>query len=439
MKKTHIFSELFQLLIFVSFSVICGFIFENFIVSFLSWLILYILWKWLDYYQFYSWVNTPDKKKEEPILQGLFKQIAQRIIQHQETHEKARKKTAKILKIYQQSAQILPFGLLFLDANLKIIWHNKVALQLLNKTAADLKKSNVIEIINHKKFNKALESEEADRQIFISYPKGSDNKMELRLTRIDANSSMLVLKNMNHENDLYKSRKAFVSNASHELKSPLTVITGYLEMIHADANVSPEWHQAIEQSLIQANHMNKIISDLLNLSQLEHADKNELKSRQLNMPGLLNRLFNDIQKSDQKAHTFAAEIDSSLGLFADHSDITSLVMNLMHNAVVHSGEKTHIQLRWFLGEDGQACLSVADNGKGIPTKHIKHLTERFYRVDNSRVNHSESTGLGLAIVKHIISKYDTQLEINSEVGIGSEFIVRFPASLVRPLDAAVHA
>lgn len=431
--KKHILSELFQLCVFGSFGLVTGFIFGDYKTSFLLWILLYLLWKWLDYYQFYKWVNQPFNERNEPILQGLFKQIAARISQHHDSFDKARKKTADILKVYQRSAQLLPFGILLLDKGLNIVWHNKVALQLLGKTAEDIKNNNVASVIDHKKFNRVLQSEEFDQQIFISFPVDSDNKLELRLTRLDHQSSMLVLKGMNHENDLYKSRKAFVANASHELKSPLTVITGYLEMIHADESVNAEWQQAIEQSLIQANHMNHIISDLLNLSQLEHADKAEMNARQLDVPSLFNRLFNDIKKSDQASHTFSAEIDSSLGLFANDSDLTSLVMNLMHNAVVHSGSQTHIILKWYRNKTNMACFSVSDNGKGIPAQHIKHLTERFYRVDNSRANNIRSTGLGLSIVKHILSNYNAQLTINSDLGAGAEFVITFPASLVREL------
>ncbi len=137
-------------------------------------------------------------------------------------------------------------------------------------------------------------------------------------------------------------------------------------------------------------------------------------------------MFNDVKNSSHATkHQFTAQINSELLLEGNEAEITSVCLNLMRNAVIHTRKGTHVHVRWFKDAADQPNLWITDDGDGIDSKHIPHLTERFYRVDNSRDKNIQSTGLGLAIVKHICLKHQATFDIESKPGKGTTFKIKF--------------
>ena len=229
-------------------------------------------------------------------------------------------------------------------------------------------------------------------------------------------------------------RRDFVANASHELRSPLTVISGYLDALSDDEQVPPGWAKPVEQMQGQAKRMRKILGELLELSRLEGSSTVK-EEESVDVVAL----FESAQQAFE-GHANIADIvvkaDSKARLRGSTAEIETVVVNLLSNAARFTPTGGTITLTWRSGPVG-ADLIVSDTGEGIDPEFIPRLTERFFRVDKGRSRDDGGTGLGLAIVKHVLARHDAELIITSEPGEGSEFCCSFPASrvVVSPLVA----
>jgi len=225
---------------------------------------------------------------------------------------------------------------------------------------------------------------------------------------------------------LEQMRRDFVGNVSHEMRTPLTVISGYLETLvdHAD-ELPPKWRRAIETMAAQASRMEALITDLILLSRIETGE-HTVDDSLTDVDEMLHQICHDARAlSGDKGHTIDVNILDNRLLRGDESQLRSAFSNLVFNAVKYTPAGGRITVTWRTDRDG-AHLSVKDTGIGIDPIHIPRLTERFYRADPSRHKDTGGTGLGLAIVKHVLLNHDGNLEIRSRIGEGSEFTCHFP-------------
>jgi two-component system phosphate regulon sensor histidine kinase PhoR len=234
---------------------------------------------------------------------------------------------------------------------------------------------------------------------------------------------------------LEQMRKDFVANASHELRSPLTVISGYVDELAEDRTLAPEWREPVADMRRQAQRMREIVEDLLELSRLEAA-ADEAPLEPVDVPALLARLAHEARAVADGTPGFELDIDHGLLLRGDESELHSIASNLVSNAVKYTPVEGRVTIRWGR-EPGGARLTVQDTGIGIAPEHLPRLTERFYRVDRARARAKGGSGLGLSIVKHGLQRHGGRLEIASEEGQGSTFTAHFPArrALARPEPA----
>jgi two-component system phosphate regulon sensor histidine kinase PhoR len=219
-------------------------------------------------------------------------------------------------------------------------------------------------------------------------------------------------------------RKDFVANASHELRSPLTVITGYLDSLAEDTAIDSSWLGPIGEMRRQADRMGAIVNDLLELSKLESADK-EAGEEPVDVSGMLSLLRKEVLAQTRRPREFILKLDSNAKLAGEEAEIHSAFSNLIANAVKYTPPEGTIEVRWWTDSSG-GHFSVRDTGIGIPAEHIPRLTERFYRVDPGRARQRGGSGLGLAIVKHVLQRHGARLDIESEEGRGSRFTCHFP-------------
>ncbi len=417
--------EQVAVIIFIGLAIVSGLITGWWAFSFLVWLLVYIVWKAFEFRSFYTWYMKGASNKHVPGNHGVFEDITCKVLNNKKQTKEAQKRNKYLLQQFVTTAQALPFATLLLNNRFEIQWVNHIAQEILNINETDVD-SKIDNIIREPKFVHLLSTGKKDQEIKLPHSKDGDKSIQIRLIKINKYRYLMVARDISAQEALQKSRKAFVANASHELRTPLTVISGYLEMLQTSENMTEEWAVAIDQATEQANRMSKIIADMLKLSKIEHDRVIESEEKELAMPELLNGLFADIKNSvDAADHHLSAVIDSSLRIKGDASEITSICLNLMHNALIHTPAGTAITVRWFAA-NGEANYWVEDTGPGIDAKHIPHLTERFYRVDNSKARNHQSTGLGLAIVKHICLKHNARFEIESDAGNGSVFKVIFP-------------
>jgi two-component system phosphate regulon sensor histidine kinase PhoR len=238
--------------------------------------------------------------------------------------------------------------------------------------------------------------------------------------------ALLLAEDITAEYDLSQVRRDFVANASHELRTPVTVFTGYLETL---LDLAPEpltpYRPALEQMHQQAQRMRQIIDDLLTLSAIERCQRPQAEIS-VDMHVLMTQLSEEAQLLSQGRHQLTFEIRSTEGVLRDESVLHSVFSNLISNAIRYTPEGGKIWVRWYVKE-AQGIFEVQDTGIGIPREHLPRLTERFYRVDTARSRAQGGTGLGLAIVKHGLELHGGTLEVESTPQIGSCFKAVFPA------------
>ncbi|MFC3195308.1 phosphate regulon sensor histidine kinase PhoR [Marinicella sediminis] len=412
--------------LFILLAVISGIITGFWAWSLLAWLLIYISWKIIEFKTFYDWYMHGASNQYVPANHGVFEAITCQVIGNKNQTKETQKRNKHLIRQFVTTAQALPFATLLLNSRFEIQWVNQIAQEILNINVSDIN-TKIDNIIREPAFVNLLKNDKKDQEIKLAHSSNLDKSIHIRLIRISKDRYLMVARDISAQEALQKSRKAFVANASHELRTPLTVIAGYLEMLQASEHMTDEWSMAIDQAKDQASRMSKIIDDMLKLSRIEHDRVIESDDREIAMPELLNGLFNDLKNNPQaQQHHLQAEINSDLWISGDESEITSICLNLMHNGIIHTPPGTHISIRWYLKNE-EAIFEVRDDGPGIDPKHIPHLTERFYRVDNSKARNQHSTGLGLAIVKHICLKHNARFEITSEQGSGTTFEVTFPA------------
>jgi two-component system phosphate regulon sensor histidine kinase PhoR len=218
-------------------------------------------------------------------------------------------------------------------------------------------------------------------------------------------------------------RRDFVANVSHELRSPLTVIMGYLETLGEESDVPESWKRPISKMDQQARRMHEIVEDLLRLSKIEH-DPGGAPKKPVKVAEMLESIARDALKLRPDPPLIHIEAENGLALLGDYNELYSAFSNLVFNAVQYTFGDGDIHVRWYSNKDG-AHLEVSDSGEGIPAHHIPRLTERFYRIDKARSRKLGGTGLGLAIVKHVIMRHDGVLRIESQVHEGSTFSCDF--------------
>jgi len=216
------------------------------------------------------------------------------------------------------------------------------------------------------------------------------------------------------------------------LRSPLTVVSGYLDSLGDDAALDPSWAGPIGEMRRQAERMNAIVHDLLELSKLESADK-DAGEELVDVSGMLALIRKEVLALPVRPKDVILKLDSSAKLLGEEAEIHSVFSNLVANAVKYTPADGLIEIRWSVDTAG-GHLAVRDTGIGIAAEHIPRLTERFYRVDPGRARQHGGSGLGLAIVKHALQRHGARLEIQSEEGAGSTFTCHFPRRRIAEND-----
>lgn len=243
---------------------------------------------------------------------------------------------------------------------------------------------------------------------------------------VDERMAVIELINQTAEADISKAHTDFVANASHELRTPLAAILGYVETLREsgdslDSPTSQKFLGIIER---EGQRLQSLISDLMSLSRVE-AEKHDLPSDVHDFGTLAERAARDAAGSDRIHRIEFKQVKPAM-VQGDLQQLEQVVRNLVDNALKYGAADTVVKVVVDHSRDNQARISVIDQGEGISAENIPHLTRRFYRTDPGRSRASGGTGLGLAIVKHIVERHRGRLDISSEIGKGTEVVVRIP-------------
>jgi len=399
---------------------------------------IYVGWQLLNLYRLDRWLRLRSQI-DPPDLGGIWDDVVAQVVRLHRRKQYHKQRLVQLFREIRRSTAALPDGVIILSSQLDIVWFNRQAARLLGlKRPIDIG-LRVDNLIRTPEFIHYLHSEDFSLPIVIRPPVQIDLYLALQIVPYGAGQSLLLVRDVTRQMRLEAMRKDFVANASHELRTPLTVISGYLDTLADDPSIDAAWTGPIRDMRAQAQRMNAIIADLLELSRLEAAD-GEAPREPIEVPRLLERLYRDaLARSDRPQHVHL-ELESTYGLFGASQEIESAFTNLLVNALKYTLREGTVRMRWWVDEDG-AYFSVSDTGIGIPAEHLPRVTERFYRVDPGRSRGQGGSGLGLAIVKHALQRHDGLLEVQSVEGKGSTFTCHFPlARLWRPaVRAAANA
>jgi len=251
------------------------------------------------------------------------------------------------------------------------------------------------------------------------------------ISNIQSEQILLVFKDFTEVQKSQLIRSDFIANVSHNLKTPLVSIKGFLETIEDSAKDDPlSQKKFIEIMKLEANKMETLIEDLLTLSRIEQQE-HILINNKVNIKKIIEDVVVLISKRIKKKKiSLKVDLDEDQKfVIGDPEKLSILFLNLIDNAIKFSNPLKTIEIKILKVDEifkKFISISIIDEGIGINEEDIHRITERFFRAENTRKLKIEGTGLGLAIVKHIINQHGGELKIISKVGLGSEFIVRLP-------------
>ncbi|MFZ9035769.1 MAG: phosphate regulon sensor histidine kinase PhoR [Francisellaceae bacterium] len=309
-------------------------------------------------------------------------------------------------------------AVLIVDAGNNLMWFNDAAKHFL-RLKSDDHGSHISNVFNVPALSDYL-SEGKVSSVELPLPKHPDQMVSVILIPYGEHV-ILIAQDISYRHHVDRMRQDFVANVSHEMRTPLTVIQGYLEMMELEVvDQLPHWAPYIDQMNHQMSRLETLLEELLLLSRLQSHKLKDEELEEVDVPVMLARLIADMERLSNGRHVFRLEIEEGLKLKGNYKELMSCFANLLTNAVRYSPDGGEIEVGWYKDKTGRHFY-VQDQGIGIADKHIPRITERFYRVDKGRSRQTGGTGLGLSIVKHVLLRHKASLFIQSEPGKGSLF------------------
>lgn len=399
---------------------------------------LYLAWQLINLFRLDRWLRFRSRI-DPPNLGGVWGDVIGQVVRLHRRKQYHKQRLVQLYRELRRSTAALPDGVIILSSQREIVWFNRQAARLLGlKRPVDVG-LRIDNLIRTPEFVRYLHADDFTLPLIIRPPVHADLFLSLQLVPYGVGQYLLLVRDVTRQMRLEATRKDFVANASHELRTPLTVISGYLDVLADDHSIDETWAGPIRDMRAQAQRMNTIIADLLELSRLEASD-GEASREPVDVPRMLERLYRDALAGTERPRHVSLDLESDCGLFGSAQELESAFTNLLVNGIKYTLSDGTVRMRWWSDDEG-AYFSVIDSGIGIPAEHIPRLTERFYRVDAGRSRSRGGSGLGLAIVKHALQRHGGWLDVQSIEGKGSTFTCHFPQQRIwrTTLPAAASA
>ena len=289
--------------------------------------------------------------------------------------------------------------------------------EIFDKYNVDINLEKIIYLENWTSFEKKLNLEERSINLFFAPFKNEDERPD---------GLIVVIQDITEHVKLDSMRKRFVADVSHELKTPITSIMGYADTLLENEVDTETNKKFLERISNEASRMARLVSDLLTLSRYD-TSKVKLEKTEFDLGELVKYIFDgldlEMKKKNQIGECF---VTSNVPLvYADKNGIERVVLNILTNAIKYTPEGGTVKVYvGFVYND--AYIKIIDTGIGIPKEDLDKIFERFYRVDKARTREMGGTGLGLSIAKEILDQNNSMIDIKSEVGKGTEVVIRIP-------------
>jgi len=326
-------------------------------------------------------------------------------------------------KTFLKLLDFLNEGIIVIDKKQHITYLNKYAENILKQKYEDVENKHFSEVIKDNYLYSIIShnyTQDAKEEIFIG-----DKKFLVKIYHID-DKKFIHLTDITPFEVYKQAKKDFVSNVSHELKTPIAVLKGVIETLYnEEQDINKK--KFLQMALKRINQMDSLINDLLIIARLESQEYKVIKTP-LKLKALIISVYEDLYPLiKEKNIEFINHVPENLILEADENKMLILLKNLIENAIKYNKEGGKVEINAYKTKNNYIVIEVKDTGIGIPKKSLPLIFERFYRVDKSRSRNVGGTGLGLSIVKHIAEAHKGKVKVESELGKGSTFKVFLPA------------
>lgn len=375
------------------------------------------------------WLRDPHQSPV-PIGAGVWEHVFAALYRLVRSFAQQRNRVTAQLARFRSAAQAMPIGVIVLDDEDRISWCNITAERMLDLDARKDAGQPILNLVRQPAFAAYIKSRAYEEPLTLRISRVEALVLAVRIVQYGQDEKLLLLRDITQAEKIETMRRDFVANVSHELKTPLTVVSGFLETF-SEGNIRPDeprGRQALEMMRSQTDRMQRLVEELLMLSTLETSSMPARES-QIDVETLLGGVLEDARALSAGRHQIQLHVGEPAQLWGDEQEIRSAFANLVSNAIRYAPRGGRITLSWGRRGD-EGVFIVEDTGIGIESRHLPRLTERFYRADTSRSRDTGGTGLGLAIVKHVLTRHQGRLEIESDLGRGSRFAALFPARRV---------
>lgn len=402
--------------------------------------LLLVIVMFLRYYERFNLWLSGGAGKEKPVLNNFWSNIRDQVARFNRQHEMEKAQLLADLDFFKDSFQALESAVIVANKESGIDWANEAAERILGISLQRDRGESLLNLMRAPALVRYIEKGDFDEPLQVASPIDPQRKLELQATVFREEYILVFARDITAYAQLERVRQDFIANVSHELKTPLTVIRGYLELLQDKRTELPlSMQPAFEKMLVQSKRIDNLVNDLLWLSKLESLPQPEAGEPVL-LAALLKTLVEEariaagdivisLDFSEASSSRDELPAESSLCINGNYEELRAAFSNLLQNAIKYTPGGGHIDIVCRRRLD-QLLVQFKDDGIGIDPVHLPRLTERFYRVDDSRTSETGGTGLGLAIVKHVLMRHNGRLEIWSRPGRGSIFTCVLPASRI---------
>jgi len=383
----------------------------------------YILWLYHRLVKLEKWINQGTKTSQVYDDDGFIGIIIRQLYQQKKNYNQRKKRTKAILRQLNRNISALPDATVLLNDEMEIVWCNEPARYLLNIRSPQDLGSRIGNLLRVPGFLGYLNDLDSREYVEIPSPRDQQITVQIQVSSIGSGQLLLIARNVSDQKRLQESLKNFVANASHELKSPLTVISGHLEMLEGEP-LSNTGRESLATAQRQAARMKELIQSLLLLSQVESYQLRPGEGERVAIAEIMTATMAAMDKyADRERVEWYYPNDCYL--LGVKGEIEGICINLVENALKYSTPNTPIRVSWEKNLLGEYQFVVADQGPGIDPQDLPRITERYYRAARTAAE-TAGSGLGLAIVQQAANKHGATLEIDSSRD-GSTFTVSFPS------------
>jgi two-component system phosphate regulon sensor histidine kinase PhoR len=379
-------------------------------------------------YRLIHWL-AGSQEEAAPRDTGFWGEIGYRVERSIRSRERGTEQERVRLEQFLSAMEASPNGILLLDSNDQITWCNSVAADHFGLHPERDRLQPVTNLVRAPGFVAALQRPDTAEPITVNDLRARST-LSIAIRTYGEGLRLVLSQDVTQRERADAMRRDFVANVSHEIRSPLTVVAGFIETMGSLPLTEVERKRVLMLMGQQTQRMQTLVADLLTLAQLEGSPRPP-SDRWVPLSKLLAQSQADATALSAGRHVLTFPSDCPVQVAGNEPELLSALTNIVNNAVRYTPEGGRITVTWRSRDDGSGEVAVTDTGIGVDREHIPRLTERFYRVDGSRSRDTGGTGLGLSIVKHVIQRHGGELEVTSEIGKGSRFALLLPAARVR--------